>query len=101
MVRQGQRPTYGAANCQFALPDKALSASNESRLTKAKLRATKPEIIVFLARLRNKPGGQAWAPGDTWTADYGIEGINRRWDFDGGRYAFILSRQFMNMANKE
>ena len=60
------------------------------RLTKAKLRASKPEIIVVLTRWRNKPGGQVWASGSTWTADYGIEGINRRWDFDGGRYAFIL-----------
>ncbi len=60
------------------------------RLTKAKLPASKPEIIVVLTRWRNKPGGQVWASGSTWTADYGIEGINRRWDFGDGRYAVIL-----------
>ena len=59
-------------------------------LVKAELKASKPEVLVILTRWRNKPGAHVWASGNTWTADYGTEGINRRWDFDDGRYAFIL-----------
>lgn len=59
-------------------------------LTKAKLDASKPEVLVVLTRWRDKPGGLVWASGNSWTADYGVEGINRRWEFDGRRYAFIL-----------
>ena len=51
---------------------------------------SKPRAVVVLTRWRNRPGGQVWASGSTWTADYGIEGINRRWDFGDGRYAVIL-----------
>ena len=51
---------------------------------------SKPRAVVVLTRWRDRPGGQVWASGSTWMADYGIEGINRRWDFGDGRYAVIL-----------
>ena len=35
--------------------------------------------------------GNVWVAGVKHAATYRVEGINRRWDFDGGRYAITLS----------
>ncbi len=35
--------------------------------------------------------GNVWVAGVRHAATYRVEGINRRWDFDGGKYAITLS----------